>query len=171
MSAPWLLYGANGYTGELIAREAVARGMHPILAGRSKQKIERLAAELNCPSAVFDLEAAFPSDRPLVGEGQAYDRLEHERSSDRDRQPPVGQRRAGREDQPGQGGHERQPPRIAGHHRVLGGRRPRRGEVAGERRAHLLPLAGLDPLAVHEELPLRDRRRHAAIEPRGLERP
>ena len=55
MSLPWLLYGANGYTGELIAREAVARGMRPILAGRSKQKIEKLAAELNCPSAVFDL--------------------------------------------------------------------------------------------------------------------
>lgn len=56
MSPPWLLYGANGYTGELIAREAVARGMRPVLAGRSKQKITRLAAELDCPSAVFDLE-------------------------------------------------------------------------------------------------------------------
>ena len=56
MSTPWLLYGANGYTGELIAREAVARGMRPILAGRSKQKIARLAAELNCPSAVFELD-------------------------------------------------------------------------------------------------------------------
>lgn len=56
MSSAWLLYGANGYTGELIAREAVARGMRPILAGRSKQKIGKLAAELNCPSAVFDLE-------------------------------------------------------------------------------------------------------------------
>ncbi|MBL8265992.1 saccharopine dehydrogenase family protein, partial [Steroidobacter sp.] len=56
MSPPWMLYGANGYTGELIAREAVARGMKPVLAGRSKQKIAKLAAELNCPSAVFDLE-------------------------------------------------------------------------------------------------------------------
>lgn len=54
--ADWLLYGANGYTGELIAREAVRRGMRPILAGRSKQKIAALAAELNCPSAVFDLD-------------------------------------------------------------------------------------------------------------------
>ncbi|WP_129781011.1 saccharopine dehydrogenase family protein [Peristeroidobacter soli] len=55
-STPWLLYGANGYTGELIAREAVARGMRPVLAGRSRKDIARLAAELNCPSAVFDLE-------------------------------------------------------------------------------------------------------------------
>lgn len=51
----WLLYGANGYTGELIAREAVRRGMRPILAGRSKAKITQLAAELNCRSAVYDL--------------------------------------------------------------------------------------------------------------------
>src|SRR4051812_7463766 len=52
---PWLLYGATGYTGELIAREAVRRGMRPILAGRSKDKVQKLAAELSCPSAVFDL--------------------------------------------------------------------------------------------------------------------
>jgi short subunit dehydrogenase-like uncharacterized protein len=52
----WLLYGATGYTGELIAREAVRRGMRPVLAGRSKTKVEKLAAELGCPSAVFDLE-------------------------------------------------------------------------------------------------------------------
>jgi short subunit dehydrogenase-like uncharacterized protein len=56
MSPSWLLYGANGYTGELIAREAVARGMRPVLAGRSKQRIAKLAAELECPSAVFDLD-------------------------------------------------------------------------------------------------------------------
>ena len=29
----WLLYGASGYTGELIAREAVKRGLQPTLAG------------------------------------------------------------------------------------------------------------------------------------------
>ncbi len=52
----FLLYGANGYTGELIAREAVRRGMKPVLAGRSKEKIGRLAAELGCPSAAFDLD-------------------------------------------------------------------------------------------------------------------
>lgn len=51
----WLLYGANGYTGELIAREAVRRGMQPVLAGRSKHKIQKLAAELGCKSAVFEL--------------------------------------------------------------------------------------------------------------------
>ncbi len=42
----WLLYGANGYTGELIAREAANRGLAPILAGRTAGKIEPLAREL-----------------------------------------------------------------------------------------------------------------------------
>ena len=52
----WLLYGANGYTGELIAREAVRRGERPILAGRSAEKIEPLARELGCDWRAFDLE-------------------------------------------------------------------------------------------------------------------
>jgi short subunit dehydrogenase-like uncharacterized protein len=52
----WLLYGANGYTGELIAREAVRRGERPILAGRSAEKIEPLARELGCDWRAFDLD-------------------------------------------------------------------------------------------------------------------
>jgi short subunit dehydrogenase-like uncharacterized protein len=32
----WLIYGANGYTGTLIAREVVSRGLRPVLAGRSQ---------------------------------------------------------------------------------------------------------------------------------------
>jgi short subunit dehydrogenase-like uncharacterized protein len=51
----WMLYGANGYTGELIAREAVARGMAPILAGRSTEKIEPLARELGLSWRAFGL--------------------------------------------------------------------------------------------------------------------
>ena len=34
MEKKWLLYGAYGYTGELIAEEAIARGHRPVLAGR-----------------------------------------------------------------------------------------------------------------------------------------
>ena len=51
----WLIYGANGYTGELIAREAARLGLQPILAGRSRAKISALAQELQLPSAVFNL--------------------------------------------------------------------------------------------------------------------
>jgi short subunit dehydrogenase-like uncharacterized protein len=57
MTVPtWLIYGANGYTGELIAREAVQRGLKPILAGRNRAAVEALAAELGCESRIFDLD-------------------------------------------------------------------------------------------------------------------
>jgi len=52
----WLLYGANGYTGELIAREAARRGHRPILAGRDAAKIEPLARELGCEARTFALD-------------------------------------------------------------------------------------------------------------------
>ena len=62
----WLLYGANGYTGELIAREAVRRGHRPILAGRDAKKIEPLARELSCEARIFDLEHIDLRDVDLV---------------------------------------------------------------------------------------------------------
>ena len=52
----FLIYGANGYTGELIAREAVKRGLKPILSGRSQNKVEPLAKELNLTCRTFSLE-------------------------------------------------------------------------------------------------------------------
>jgi short subunit dehydrogenase-like uncharacterized protein len=52
----WLLYGANGYTGELIAREAVRRGMQPVLAGRKRGPIALLARELNCEHRIFSID-------------------------------------------------------------------------------------------------------------------
>jgi saccharopine dehydrogenase (NAD+, L-lysine-forming) len=50
----WLIYGANGYTGELVAREAAGRRMAPILAGRSA-RVEELASALDLPARVFPL--------------------------------------------------------------------------------------------------------------------
>jgi short subunit dehydrogenase-like uncharacterized protein len=50
----WVLYGANGYTGQLIAREAKKRGLNPILAGRNEAEIKALAWELGLRSIVFD---------------------------------------------------------------------------------------------------------------------
>lgn len=52
----FLIYGANGYTGELIAREAARRGLKPILSGRSQNKVEPLAKELNLTFRTFSLE-------------------------------------------------------------------------------------------------------------------
>jgi short subunit dehydrogenase-like uncharacterized protein len=51
----WLLYGANGYTGTLVARLAVARGERPVLAGRSAEKVAALAGELGLEHRVFGL--------------------------------------------------------------------------------------------------------------------
>ncbi len=53
-----LLYGANGYTGALIARAAKARGMTPILAGRNAAALNALADELNLEYRVFGLDDA-----------------------------------------------------------------------------------------------------------------
>jgi short subunit dehydrogenase-like uncharacterized protein len=56
VDAPFLLYGAYGYTGELIAREAVARGLRPLLAGRDAQRVTSLGAELGLSCRAFDLD-------------------------------------------------------------------------------------------------------------------
>jgi short subunit dehydrogenase-like uncharacterized protein len=62
----WLIYGANGYTGELIAREAVRRGHRPFLAGRSGESIEPLARELGCEARIFPLDTPDLRDVTLV---------------------------------------------------------------------------------------------------------
>ena len=50
-SDTWMIFGANGYTGRLVAHEAVRRGMRPVLAGRSAEAIQKLAGQLGCPCA------------------------------------------------------------------------------------------------------------------------
>lgn len=51
----WMIYGANGYTGRLVAEEARRRGLEPVLAGRSAGPVEELAAELELPHRAFPL--------------------------------------------------------------------------------------------------------------------
>lgn len=51
----FLLYGANGYTGQLIARLAVAHGLNLILAGRREETIKPLANELKLDYRIVDL--------------------------------------------------------------------------------------------------------------------
>lgn len=41
-----MLFGATGYTGRLVAEAMVDRGLEPLLAARSRPKLEALAAEL-----------------------------------------------------------------------------------------------------------------------------
>ena len=56
MKKKWMIYGANGYTGRLIAQAAKQRGLRPILAGRNRSTIEALAAETGFESQVFELD-------------------------------------------------------------------------------------------------------------------
>jgi short subunit dehydrogenase-like uncharacterized protein len=64
---PWLLYGANGYTGELAAREAARRGLAPVLAGRNAAAVGALAAELGLPHRAFGLDDPAALRRGLEG--------------------------------------------------------------------------------------------------------
>lgn len=52
----FLLYGANGYTGKLIARMALEYGLKPILAGRNEVAIIELANELKLDYQIIDLD-------------------------------------------------------------------------------------------------------------------
>ena len=63
----WLVYGANGYTGELIAREAVRQGLKPTLAGRNKAKVEALAQELGLDYKAFGLDNVDAISEQLQG--------------------------------------------------------------------------------------------------------
>ena len=66
MTGPsWLLYGANGYTGALLAELAAARGDKPILAGRSEGKLRPLAERLGLPWRAVALDDATRLDEAL----------------------------------------------------------------------------------------------------------
>lgn len=53
-----LVYGAYGYTGELIAEEAVDRGLDVIAGGRDEVRTEHLAATLDCSARTFAVDDA-----------------------------------------------------------------------------------------------------------------
>lgn len=61
----FLLYGANGYTGSLIARLAIERGLRPILAGRNPAAVETLAGESGLPFRIFGLDVPASIDKGL----------------------------------------------------------------------------------------------------------
>ncbi|MBI4956091.1 MAG: saccharopine dehydrogenase NADP-binding domain-containing protein [Myxococcales bacterium] len=63
----FMLYGANGYTGRLTARLAKARGLTPILAGRSADAVAALGRELDLPTRVFALADARATRAALEG--------------------------------------------------------------------------------------------------------
>jgi short subunit dehydrogenase-like uncharacterized protein len=70
VSARVVLFGATGYTGRLAAEAMVERGLRPVLAARSREKLEALAGELGrqLEIAVADVSDP-PSVRALVERG------------------------------------------------------------------------------------------------------
>ena len=70
MAARIVLFGATGYTGRLAAEAMVERGLKPVLAARSKDKLDALAGELGggLETATADV-ADPPSVRALVESG------------------------------------------------------------------------------------------------------
>ena len=54
--ADLLVYGSYGYTGELIVREAVDRGLDVVVAGRDRNAVENQAIRLDCEERVVGLD-------------------------------------------------------------------------------------------------------------------
>lgn len=66
-SHPFLLYGATGYSGRLLARAAKERGLQPILGGRNEARLAELASELALEYRVARLEAGLEEALRGVG--------------------------------------------------------------------------------------------------------
>jgi short subunit dehydrogenase-like uncharacterized protein len=52
-----MIYGATGYTGELVVDEARARGLAPIVAGRDPAKVAAVDARTGLPTRAFGVDA------------------------------------------------------------------------------------------------------------------
>jgi short subunit dehydrogenase-like uncharacterized protein len=64
---PLLVYGANGYTGRLIVKEAVRLGMRPVLSGRNAAEVNALAAEHGLVARPCGLDSAPALDAAMAG--------------------------------------------------------------------------------------------------------
>lgn len=65
MVKTFLIYGANGYTGELITRFAVERGLKPIIAGRNEAAIRAIGEKHGLDYRVFSLDETAKLDAAL----------------------------------------------------------------------------------------------------------
>ena len=66
MERRFLLYGANGFVGEIIARVAAERGLRPLLASRNEDAVGKLAQELGLAHRVFALGDSQAMDAALA---------------------------------------------------------------------------------------------------------
>jgi saccharopine dehydrogenase (NAD+, L-lysine-forming) len=63
----WMIYGAYGYTGRLVAALATERGELPVLAGRDKRRLRDLGELFELEHRAFDLSDAAAVRRGLEG--------------------------------------------------------------------------------------------------------
>jgi short subunit dehydrogenase-like uncharacterized protein len=54
----WLIYGAYGYSGELIVQEAISKQRRPVVAGRNETKTRAVAEKFGLPYRVFAASGA-----------------------------------------------------------------------------------------------------------------
>lgn len=52
----WMIYGATGYTGQLVVEEAITRGHRPIIAGRNPDKLDAIAQKYDLDYVAFRLD-------------------------------------------------------------------------------------------------------------------
>ena len=62
-----LVYGANGYTGTLVAERAAERGLPLIVAGRREDQVMALGRRLNVEPRVFSLDSPAELERGMAG--------------------------------------------------------------------------------------------------------
>ena len=65
LARSFILYGATGHTGSLIARRAVEQGLKPLLVARDALKLDRLARELALDSLLAPLAHPFETAKRL----------------------------------------------------------------------------------------------------------
>ncbi|MEP6712385.1 MAG: saccharopine dehydrogenase NADP-binding domain-containing protein [Ferruginibacter sp.] len=66
MQDKFLLYGANGYTGRLIAKLAASYNLEPIIAGRTEATVMQMAHELHLDYRVVDIDDAAALNKVLA---------------------------------------------------------------------------------------------------------
>lgn len=67
MNTPCLVYGSYGYTGRLVVRYALERGLRPVLAGRNEAALQAQARETGLDHRVFALDDPDTVARGLDG--------------------------------------------------------------------------------------------------------
>lgn len=55
MNRKLMIYGAYGYTGELITKEALRLGLTPILSGRNREKLEKISEKYSLETRTFNV--------------------------------------------------------------------------------------------------------------------